>query len=385
MTRLVKRILYMQYTNPAAYPPLLHSSRILADQGWKVRFLGTGADGANDLEVPVHENITTLKIPFAPPGWRQKLHFAFYHLWVVFVALLWRPNWIYAADFLSCPSALFLKLLGFHVAYHEHDSPTQVSDSAFQGVLLAGRRVLSRKADFCVVPNEARGELLKTATATSRPICIVRNCALRSEVQSRNRGPDDTEVLKLFYHGSIVPARIPIAIIEAMASLPNKVVLTIAGYPTVGHPNYRNALKREAAERGIEDDVHFLGPVPDRAVLLRHCREATVGLALMPMDARDANEQTMLGASNKPFDYMACGLALLVSRLPDWEAQYVSRGFGRSCDPSSPESVAEALRWFIKHPEETNKAREYAREQIKRCWNYETEFTPVLDRLSADR
>jgi MFS family permease len=33
------RVLYIQYTNPAGYPPLQHSSRILASAGWQVLFL----------------------------------------------------------------------------------------------------------------------------------------------------------------------------------------------------------------------------------------------------------------------------------------------------------------------------------------------------------
>ena len=43
-----KRMVYVQYTNPAGYPPLEHSSQILAGAGWKVLFLGTGAAGGAD-------------------------------------------------------------------------------------------------------------------------------------------------------------------------------------------------------------------------------------------------------------------------------------------------------------------------------------------------
>lgn len=53
----MKRILYIQYTNPAGYPPLEHSSRILADAGWQVLFLGTGALGAAALRFPPHSNV----------------------------------------------------------------------------------------------------------------------------------------------------------------------------------------------------------------------------------------------------------------------------------------------------------------------------------------
>jgi hypothetical protein len=33
------KTLYLQYTNPAGYPPLEPSSRILANEGWQVLFL----------------------------------------------------------------------------------------------------------------------------------------------------------------------------------------------------------------------------------------------------------------------------------------------------------------------------------------------------------
>ena len=35
------RVLYVQYTNPAAYPPIHHSGRMLADAGFDVRMVGT--------------------------------------------------------------------------------------------------------------------------------------------------------------------------------------------------------------------------------------------------------------------------------------------------------------------------------------------------------
>src|SRR5437762_714731 len=100
------RIVYIQYTNPAAYPPLEHSSRILANDGWKVLFLGTGAFGAGPLRFPPHSNVTVRQLPFCQPGLRQKIHYIIYCLWVLTWVVVWRPQWVYASDLLSCPIAL---------------------------------------------------------------------------------------------------------------------------------------------------------------------------------------------------------------------------------------------------------------------------------------
>jgi len=110
----LKRILYIQYTNPAGYPPLEHSSRILADDGWQVLFLGTGALGASALCFPPHPNIRVHCLDFHPPGWRQKLHYFYFCAWVLGWILRWRPSWIYASDPLVCPAAVALCTLPWH-------------------------------------------------------------------------------------------------------------------------------------------------------------------------------------------------------------------------------------------------------------------------------
>jgi spore maturation protein CgeB len=92
---------------------------------------------------------------------------------------------------------------------------------------------------------------------------------------------------------------------------------------------------------------------------------------------------SMAGASNKPYDYLACGLALLVSSRPDWEQMFVEPGFGFSCDPSSAKSVADALNAFAAQPETTRTMGERGRQRVIGEWNYEQQFRPVLDLLGG--
>jgi glycosyltransferase involved in cell wall biosynthesis len=137
-----------------------------------------------------------------------------------------------------------------------------------------------------------------------------------------------------------------------------------------------------AAQLGIAGRVEFLGPVPQREELLALCRQCDVGLSLMPKQSLDNNEQTMTGASNKPFDYLACGLALLVSDLPDWRVLFVDGGYALAVDPADPHSIATAVRWLLEHPAESRAMGERGRQRILREWNYEEQFAPVLPRLT---
>jgi glycosyltransferase involved in cell wall biosynthesis len=186
----------------------------------------------------------------------------------------------------------------------------------------------------------------------------------------------------VLYHGSIIPVRVPITIIEALALLPEDVSLTVVGYETIGSQGYTQALLARAEHLGVRERVHCLGPI-SRFDLMKTCASCHVGLALIPLINDDANLQAMTGASNKPFDYLACGLAVLVSDLPDWREMFVEPGYGLSCNPGEPVTIAAALRWFYEHPGDRMLMGEQGRKRILAEWNYETQFQPVLQELAT--
>lgn len=375
------RVLYVQYTNPAAYPPLEHSARQFADSGCDVLLLGTAVPG-DALSMSGHDRIRVALMPFVGPGWRQKVHYVRFAAWVTSQARRWRPDWIYASDPLACPVTLSLSAATpARVVYHEHDGPADDSEdvSWFMRTVLAARRSMAVRAELCVLPNEQRAERFQRAHPTAR-VLTVWNCPSRDEVHraSSNRSSH----LRVLYHGSIVPARLPTAVIEALSRLPQAVKLVIVGYETPGHNGYIDALKQRALEHGVSDQVDFVGAMP-RAELMRHCATCDVGLALLPLHSSDTNERAMVGASNKVFDYMAAGLAVLVPETPDWRAIYADPGFGLCCDPESADSVADALHWLLTHPQERAAMGDRGRRKIVEDWNYERTFAPVLARIGA--
>jgi glycosyltransferase involved in cell wall biosynthesis len=203
------------------------------------------------------------------------------------------------------------------------------------------------------------------------------NCPLRDEVAGPRTSPPQAR-LRLLYHGSIVPSRLPMAVVDALARV-ESATLGIAGYETAGHPGYVAALLARARTRGLEDRVTWTGTLPTRTALLAHADGFDVGLALMPSQTADLNEQTMLGASNKPFDYLARGLALLVGDRPDWVETYVEAGVARRCQPSSIADIAAALRTFAEQPADTRAMGERGRQRILADWNYERTFARVVE------
>ncbi|AFY34226.1 glycosyltransferase [Calothrix sp. PCC 7507] len=376
-----QRIIYVQYTNPGGYPPLEHSSRILAQEGWEVRLLGTGIFGTSALCFPPHPKITVQLMPFCSSGWRQKLHYWLFSLWVLISTLSWQPQWVYASDLLSSPVALLLSLLPYiNVVYHEHDSPSTTENSFFIRCCLTTRKLLANRAKICILPNQQRVERFALDTSTQHNLFCLWNCPAQAEAIPDRLG-SQRNGLQILYHGSITPSRLPVAVLKALLMLPNTVQLRVIGYDTVGHQSYTQQLKEIVEQIGISNQVEFVAAMP-RYELLKWCRECDVGLAFMPIGDKDINMQCMVGASNKPFDYMACGLPLIVSDLPDWKQMYVEPGYGLACNPDDPESIATALQWYLEHRIEMRKMGEHGRKRILEEWNYEAQFKVVKNQIS---
>jgi glycosyltransferase involved in cell wall biosynthesis len=230
------------------------------------------------------------------------------------------------------------------------------------------------------LPNQRRAEVFAREVAVGSTVLCVWNAPTRDEVVS-SRAARAGHDLWVLYHGSIVPARLPISMVEALTLVPGAVKLRVVGYETVGHRGYVAELRAAAAAFGVTPRVDFVGAVRTRGELLGWCRRCDVGIAFMPRSSQDINEQNMVGASNKPFDYMASGLALLVSELPEWRATFVANGYGLTCDSDDCRSIADALRWFLDHPAETRRMGERGRQRVLSEWNYETQFAPVLEKI----
>lgn len=375
------RVLFAMYTNPVGYPPIERAATILRDHDVDVRILGTrgqqtdafGAAGGGKLDVRL--------VAQGSGGVSQKLAYARFILWCIVQAIHWRADWLYASDAFAAPVALLASLLGIRVVYHEHDIPAGDSRSGFMRVLAAARRAVLRRAQVAVCPSAGRAELLAPLRGR-REILVVWNCPSRADVGEARPADTEPDTLRVVYHGSIVPARLPMTVVEAIAAAAGRVELTVIGYETAGSTGYTSRLQSRAAELGVGDRVRVLG-VLSRARMLDESARMHLGLALMPIQGGDANERTMAGASNKAFEYLARGTPLLVSDLPDWRALFADAGVALTCDPGNPVSIAAAFDRAAKERGTLAAMGSLGQRLVASEWNYEARFQPVLERLLA--
>lgn len=368
-----RSILFLQVTEPGAYPPIMNAAFCLADRGWRATLL---AAPIADLATPVpsHPGVTVRAIRTRPSHVVRPSDYARYHLAAARLALLARPTVVYASDPLAAsPALLAARLSGAMLVYHEHDSP---APGALRPFFATRRKLAASRAEAVVLPNAGRAEVAAAELGLDRrkvhTVWNVPRLAELPDVAARSGdGP-----LVLYYHGSITPDRLPESIVTALVSLNGAVVLRIVGYESPGARGYVSHLRTLAGAHG--GLIDYRGTV-DRSRALAEAAAADVGLALVPPEGGDINLANMAGASNKAFDYMAAGLPLIVTDRPDWRSLFVDPGYAVAIDPRHTDAVAEAVRGLAADRGRLTAVGAAARARIAAEWHYERQFAPVVD------
>ena len=91
----------------------------------------------------------------------------------------------------------------------------------------------------------------------------------------------------------------------------------------------------------------------------------------------------MVGASNKVFEYMALGLPVIVSDLPEWILTFVDLEYAEFCDIYSKDSIIEVIQKFCtkNYCNELSKVALMCQEKIRSDWNYENQFNHIIEEL----
>lgn len=371
-------ILYVQYSNPGAYPVAIRAARLWRARGHDVRFLGLRLADDQGLLMPADLIDVTSSVPhgrIAPIRFAAALARAI---------LTRRPDWLYIAD----PMAALVAepVLGLHrggIAYHEHDSLVGGLNPRADRVWRARNRV-ARNADLVVLPNADRASSLCADSGRPGflPTLTVWNTPSLAEVADPKPAlATPPPALRIVYAGSINPQRVPMTLVDALAAVP-QAELTLIGYETVSSRGWLNTLMQRAVAAGCADRIHTAAPLAYDA-LLPALREYDVAFVALGAESDEINHRFMVGASNKSFDAMGQGLALLVGPGQDWATVFVEPGYGLACDPAVAQSVASALTRLAHDRTATRAMGECGRDRIATDWAYDMQFAPVIAAMES--
>lgn len=371
-----RKVLYVQYAAPGVYPPIERSARIFKRQGWEVGFLAVKAEGQlAALTSAMHSEAEIEYLEHRKGGVRAlRSYLRFW--WRAWLRVRReKPDVVYLSDMFSYPAGLAIAMTSPALTIlHEHDTPLDRS-RAFLKVLHGLRSRFARRASLRINPQEARADLMRTETGCG-PVTVVHNCPSLEELADTLTFEAKPAGLTLWHHGSLGPGRLPYAIVAALPDLPEDVTLAIAGYETINTVGFIDKVMTLARKLGVAHRVTYHGAMK-RDALYAEAAKAHVGLSMFVREF----VEPMVGASNKPFDFLACNMALLVNDTAEWTDFYVSRGVAVACDPEDSTSIAAAIHHLYAHRDELREMANRGRALVEVEWNYEAQFAPVLQRI----
>lgn len=330
---------------------VVHDSRVRRE----ARTLAEAGHDVTVLElapVPAHERRLDgfARRSALPPAWvKRVLPFHAYRA-IFLLAFLrevvrLRPQIVHAHDAaMLLPGLIGARLTGARLVYDSHELATSVPYRERAWAWFVGaieRLAVPRAAAVITVSDGIAQRLAQLYGLRARPV-VVRNVSalgdgaappgpgLRARLGLAARTP------LILHQGAAAPMRGCETLVRATAAVDGAHLVFLGDDDVRG---FNGELARLADRLGIADRVHFVASQPLEG-LLALTREADVGVTLL----EDTCVNHQLALPNKLFEYIAAGVPVVASDLPEMGALVRERRIGWTADPADPESVAAALR-----------------------------------------
>lgn len=105
----------------------------------------------------------------------------------------------------------------------------------------------------------------------------------------------------------------------------------------------------------------------DYAEIPRILEKSTIGIILF----QPVHYNSMMGIPNKLFDYMAAGIPVVASNLPNISKIINDANCGILVDPNDETTIVNALEYLFEHPDEAEKLGKNGKEAVRLKYNWE--------------
>ena len=249
------------------------------------------------------------------------------------------PDVVHANDIATLITGYFAaRLCGAKLVYDTHEYAVGVPYRKAVWAWLAAtiERLLIRRCDAVITVSDGIAERLQARYGLRERPTDVRNVP---DLPPPGEAPHLREDLRIgdaplvLHQGAVAGGRGGENLIRAVSFTESAHVLFLGADGA-----YVNGLRRLAAELEVESRTHFHPPVA-LDTLLSYTTQADVGVSLL----QDSCENHRLALPNKLFEYLAAGLPVVVSDLPEMRRLVSERQVGWVTDPGDPADIARAL------------------------------------------
>ncbi|HET8862108.1 MAG TPA: glycosyltransferase family 4 protein [Solirubrobacterales bacterium] len=294
------------------------------------------------------------------------------------------PDVVHAHDAaMLLPGMLAARKARAKLVYDSHELATGVPyrRGAWPAVVSGVERLGAPRADAVITVSDGIATRLSERYPLRRPPTVVRNLP---DLPPPRAAPAPDLRLELaigeaplvLHQGAAAPGRGCEVLLAALGLMPDAHLLFLGA-----EGGYADRLRSTARGQGLEKRVHMLPPVSPET-LLSYTAQADVGVSLLEASC----ENHRLALPNKLFEYLAAGLPVVVSDLPETGKLVRERGVGWCADPSDPEAVATALRSALAQRGEEGLRERVARAAAELSWERERpRLLSLYEDLASDR
>jgi glycosyltransferase involved in cell wall biosynthesis len=285
-----------------------------------------------------------------------------------------RLDAVHAHDLNTLPvAAAVANAHRIRLVYDSHELYTEVStlSERERRVWRLLERLLIRRADHTVtvcksIADElvARYEIepplvvLNTPRHPERPIDDWDGSRLREHL-----GLEDSSEALVLYQGGFAPHRGLESLVASAAGFEHATLVLL------GWGSLEDELRRLIRMLGLEQRVRMMSPVPPELLLTY-----TVGADLGVIPYRPVGLNNYYTTPNKLFEYMAAGVPVVASRLPELVRFVEGLRIGETFDPDRPEEIASSVNSLLNDPRERAGMRQRAIEASRRLsWDLQVQ------------
>lgn len=375
------RIHAIFYNNPDGYPPIINSSRLLAQANFEVDIFCRQNDDPWSISYPSSVHLHRIDTR-SSHSWQEYLGFLRHVL-----RRSHRAARLFIGHDMHGLLAARILATRFHrpLVYHCHD----YADARDAMRLPKGMRLIrafeqhfARTADLVIVPDADRGAVMARELRLKKPPLIVANAPLAANAKPVEaltsalaaQGKQFERIL--FRQGRIGPGHAIAATVRSIPYWKSKAWgLVVMG---LAEPDYLNELWQIARSLGVESQLAILPPVGYDQVA-QFTIGASAGHALYePIHINNVHITT---ASNKLMEYLAAGLPVLVSDRPALRALVEKYNCGLVADETAPQSIAAAVNVLLSDATSSRSMGIAATQAFSQVFCYEQQFAPALDTI----
>jgi glycosyltransferase involved in cell wall biosynthesis len=310
-----------------------------------------------------------------PPAWlRARLPFHLYRLGFALTFVRGvrrtRPDVVHAHDAaMLLPGIAGARLTGARLVYDSHELATSVPyrERSWAWFVAAVERLVVPRCAAVITVSDGIAQRLQQRYRLPVTPTVVRNVSaleMRGNGGLRRALAIDAAVPLVLHQGAPAPARGCEVLVDSIALLEHA-HLVFLGDP---EPGYDEVLRARIAQLGAADRVSLLPSVPlDQ--LLAYTAEADVGVTLL----QDTCENHRLALPNKLFEYIAAGVPVVASALPETERLIDTHGVGWCVAPDDPDALADALSRALEMNGDAGLRARLARAAAELTWEHERE------------